>query len=335
MSCILSKRTCRLGVLTIGVLLADHLSAQPGVTLVGAATRRFPDLPVAPGQVVTFQFTGLRTRLPNRVQADVLPLPPSLAGIAMTIRQPALSYTSPPPILFFSSLPILVIEQLNKCADPSAASPECFVTNVTVQIPYGLIVVNPLLGVPSLLGVTEVVLTEGGVPSQSFGVHPVANQVHVITGCDPGPASFSPDRCVPAITRLDGTRLELPSTIKPGEILVLYATGLGVTDPPVATGQAAPTLATVPKTLVRYDFHPNAQPQLVYIFDAAKWQAPLFAGLVPGSVGLYQVNVRIPEPPPGTPACDGYVGTNLTITVMALSYPGSMDGVGVCVDMGK
>ena len=68
-----------------------------------------------------------------------------------------------------------------------------------------------------------------------------------------------------------------------GEVLSLYASGLGEVDAPVVNGEAAPG-----RTLVRMQVAPavtiNAVPAPV-----------LFAGLTPGAVGLYQINFTIPE----------------------------------------
>lgn len=59
----------------------------------------------------------------------------------------------------------------------------------------------------------------------------------------------------------------------------------------------------------------------------------------PGSVGLYQINFRIPEVPSGTPRCSrpgtvgpgGYVITsNLTISIQAGT---SFDSIGICVEV--
>jgi len=84
---------------------------------------------------------------------------------------------------------------------------------------------------------------------------------------------------------LDGLNNLVDSShaVKAGEAVVIYATGLGATSPPVATGQAAP--AVPPLALV-------TTPVKVTIggVDAAVE----FAGLAPGFVGLYQVNARVP-----------------------------------------
>jgi uncharacterized protein (TIGR03437 family) len=74
--------------------------------------------------------------------------------------------------------------------------------------------------------------------------------------------------------------------------LVIYAIGLGATTPAVADGVAAPgadSLATVP----------NVQVVIGNQFSGTQSNiTPLFAGLTPGLVGLYQVNIQVPGTSP-------------------------------------
>jgi uncharacterized protein (TIGR03437 family) len=71
-----------------------------------------------------------------------------------------------------------------------------------------------------------------------------------------------------------------------GETLVVYALGLGPTTPGVTSGVAAPSsplASVVPTPLVQFGL------------TAGNEVTPLFAGLTPGFVGLYQINVTIPR----------------------------------------
>ena len=76
-----------------------------------------------------------------------------------------------------------------------------------------------------------------------------------------------------------------------GDTVVIYALGMGPTTPPVASGVASPTnpLSKLP---------PGTQ---VCIGDGTPFTPPaictgtLYAGLTPGLVGLYQINVTIPK----------------------------------------
>jgi uncharacterized protein (TIGR03437 family) len=72
-----------------------------------------------------------------------------------------------------------------------------------------------------------------------------------------------------------------PATI--GEVISIYATGFGPTAPVIATGAGAPTDGTL---------YVSTTPTVS--IGGASAQV-LFAGLAPGFVGLYQVDVRIPS----------------------------------------
>jgi len=97
-----------------------------------------------------------------------------------------------------------------------------------------------------------------------------------------------------------------------GEILSIFATGLGQTKDSVATGTAAPQ-----DRLVRLD-------NKVKVVVGGVEIDPVFSGLAPGSVGLYQVNARLPPEVPAGVAVpmtvnvirpDGTVLESNTVTV--------------------
>ena len=79
-----------------------------------------------------------------------------------------------------------------------------------------------------------------------------------------------------------------PNPFTPGSVLILYATGLGPTEPPVATGVVAPLAPSSTPTLP-LSATLGSQPASV-----------LTAQLVPGLVGVFSVTLQLPNLPPGT-----------------------------------
>jgi len=70
---------------------------------------------------------------------------------------------------------------------------------------------------------------------------------------------------------------------QPGDVVVVYCTGLGATNPAVRSGEAAPA-SPLAKVTTPVSVTIGGQPAVVQ-----------FAGLTPGYAGLYQVNVQIPS----------------------------------------
>ncbi|MBK9170847.1 MAG: hypothetical protein IPM24_25790 [Bryobacterales bacterium] len=95
----------------------------------------------------------------------------------------------------------------------------------------------------------------------------------------PGLLAF-PDGRVIAQYPDDGTFARPERPARRDSVLTLYLTGMGPTNPPVASGTASPA-----DPLGRV----NATVRL-----GGREITPLFAGLTPGFVGLYQVNFQIP-----------------------------------------
>jgi uncharacterized protein (TIGR03437 family) len=95
------------------------------------------------------------------------------------------------------------------------------------------------------------------------------------------------DGCV--LHNADDTLVSPSHPAVPGEYVQLFCTGLGAVNPPVASGTAAPSdplswSVTTPTVTV-----------------GGIAATVVFAGLAPDFVGLYQVNIQIPE---GTPIGD-------------------------------
>ncbi len=84
---------------------------------------------------------------------------------------------------------------------------------------------------------------------------------------------------------LNGTLVTSANPAKPGEYLVMYLTGLGATDPPVASGMPAPA---APKPLANVTVTP------IVTVDSLPSNV-IFAGLAPTFVGEYQIDFQVPS----------------------------------------
>lgn len=310
----------RFRLTSLYLVALSHAFGQTGSTLVGAGYGPPPVASIAPGQVLTLWVTGLKVISESPVSAATLPLPTELSGISVSLTQNdnrAFSASFP--------VPLLSIEQTNGCSD-SLAIPECIVTGITVQIPFELIV-DPFTSPPF----TQLAVSQDRVAGRSFGVSNVQDNIHVLTTCGDG---FS-QACA---THADGTLVSIASPAKPGEIVTIYAVGLGRSTPAAQTGQVTPIPApVVPGINVNFDFRPNAGPTRPALLETNPpgflGVSPVFAGLTPGQVGLYQINVRLPENFPAVPPCgnSGFhaVLSNLTINIGSFFF--SFDGAQICV----
>jgi len=117
------------------------------------------------------------------------------------------------------------------------------------------------------------------------GMPPAAIQFRVASAA-PGIFSVGSNRA--AIQNADGT-LNAPDNPAPaGSVIAVYLTGQGAVEPPVTTAAPAPT---------------NPPARATYPVTATVGGQPagvVFAGLSPGSVGLFQVNLRLPLIAPGS-----------------------------------
>jgi uncharacterized protein (TIGR03437 family) len=98
------------------------------------------------------------------------------------------------------------------------------------------------------------------------------------------PGIFTTDGTIGAILHEDGVTLVTPSSpASPGEVVTIYATGLGPVSATPATGEAA---LVEPLSITAFD----------PVVTVGGMQAIVeFSGLAPNFVGLYQVNVRLPQ----------------------------------------
>jgi len=154
------------------------------------------------------------------------------------------------------------------------------------------------------------------------------------------------------VTHGDGTTINAANPAKAGEEIVVFAVGLGLTTPGVKTGDSTPLTAPQLKrdVYIQFDFRPNATPTRPYQDSTftfpLPYATPIFVGLTPNQIGLYQINVQLPTKfPPLQPCVSGplivsgistIVGSNLTIDIGGLNSTGltsvtSFDGASICM----
>jgi uncharacterized protein (TIGR03437 family) len=123
--------------------------------------------------------------------------------------------------------------------------------------------------------------TPGGISDNfNFSILPAAPAVFR-TG------AAGPQTGLATITRADNGELITPTNpVHPGDSIVIWATGLGRTSPAIDSGMPAPSDPLADAVI---------QPSVLLGGVALDVQ---YAGLVPGSVGLYQINAAVPRSVP-------------------------------------
>jgi uncharacterized protein (TIGR03437 family) len=107
-----------------------------------------------------------------------------------------------------------------------------------------------------------------------------------ITVHDVGPGLYELQPGIVAATHADNVVITGDSPARAGDIVVLYGTGLGRTDPDVISGEINMT----PAQIVRIK-----DLRVLVSGTAVSGASILYAGVTPGTPGLYQVNVALPQ----------------------------------------
>ena len=128
-------------------------------------------------------------------------------------------------------------------------------------------------------GTFPLVITMGGLGSTP--------ELITLTNTQPGIFTVAQSGSGPGvITDEPGTLIDTANPAQRGQVVIVYATGLGPTNPTVPTGEATP-FGMLARAVDGVTVAVGGVPATVD-----------FAGLTPGFVGLYQVNVRIPDNAP-------------------------------------
>lgn len=303
------------------MLFLASVSAN-AATVVAAGYSSPRSISIAPGQIITFFVSGIGATLTGPVRANTASLPTSLAGISATLNSS-------------SAMPMLAVEPVATCVDTTQPGCSSY-TAITVQIPFELRPFCPgIAQIGDILPVSVSFSENGTVAASVDSIIPLCNDIHLLRTCDLALPNHTVS-CDPVVTHADGSMVTGTAPAHAGEEIVIYAVGLGQIEPSGLTGKAPGSPVPVP-TAVAYDFQPNAGPSQppFTVTDTGVFSpriSPVFSGMTPGSVGLYQINVIIPTPPQGTALCDPtifpVVNSNLTVNVGA---QGGFDGIGICV----
>lgn len=168
------------------------------------------------------------------------------------------------------------------------------VTVLVYGIPCGLFYVSP--GQINFLVPYEVTAANVNVQVVRQGVN---GPIVTIPLAATSPAFFEWNGNQAIAVHTDGTLISAASPAQAGEVIVLFAAGLGRTSPDQEPN-APPTVAA--KLLYA------AQLQILLNGVALPAASVLYAGVTPGFAGLYQINLQLPDPLPESPTIQVTIG---------------------------
>jgi uncharacterized protein (TIGR03437 family) len=108
----------------------------------------------------------------------------------------------------------------------------------------------------------------------------------------------------------NGTIISSSAPAQPGEIVVLFAAGMGRTIPDISSGQSVSRPTSI--------FYAS-QLQILLNGDPCPSSSIRYAGLTPGFAGLYQINLRLPDVLPPDPTIQIVIGTQASPPWVQLS----------------
>jgi uncharacterized protein (TIGR03437 family) len=177
---------------------------------------------------------------------------------------------------------------------------------------------------PTVLGTTGVRVLINNIPANIYYVSPTQVNLLIPTSLVPGPVMlqlvvdslagpaipmmlqsaapslFQLDAVTVLAVHLNGSTITALSPAQAGEVVVLFASGLGPTNPAAIPNQIPQQAASVT---------PMSSFAMLINGAAVNPQQILYAGVVPTFAGLFQVNVQLPNDTPSNPQIQiGYAG---------------------------
>jgi uncharacterized protein (TIGR03437 family) len=212
---------------------------------------------------------------------------------------------------------------------PGLYAPNTFLTIYGTNLAYttASLTASDISGgtLPTVLPGTGVQVLINNVPADIYYVSPTQVNLLVPTSLVPGPAMirlvvdglagpaiaislqnaapgfFQSDATTVLGVHLDGSTITTASPAKGGEIVVLFASGLGPTNPAAIPNQIPQAAASVT---------PISSFSMLINGAVVSPQQILYAGVVPTFAGLFQINVQLPVNTPANPQLQiGYAGT--------------------------
>ncbi len=139
---------------------------------------------------------------------------------------------------------------------------------------------------PALVNVLIPNYLIAGPATIQLEVDGIAGPAVSVTLASTAPALFPLDTTTPIAVHLDGSLITLASPARAGEMIVLFATGLGATIPAQIPDMVAIAAAPI-AARSGFSLLLNSKP-----VDASRIA---YAGAAPGTAGVYQINLLLPD----------------------------------------
>ncbi|MEX2304364.1 MAG: IPT/TIG domain-containing protein [Bryobacterales bacterium] len=267
-------------------------------TLAGKVVEAITDFAIgAPGANAPNAFVQALIEEPGVALAS------EVHGLAFGVRVPDITgsgvFLSPLGIVNGASFapathPISGGSLLSLFGEQLAPSPQSF---QTVPLPTNLagvtVTINGVLAPLFFVAPTQINLQAPFAVSGETATIVVSNNGNVSNEVEVPVANSSPGIFSRAengigfgtITHADGSNVTPEDPALPGETVVIYLTGLGEVNPPIADGAQGPSAEP---------FSRVTDPEVLVQFDREAGRV-VYAGASPCCVGLYQINVTIPS----------------------------------------